>query len=106
MLFFGLLYLLLKHVDLVHQNQSTASVVFTKHKALSVDDSPALFNKIELPLELVNVFLLLLLHLLHDLTLGVELAVQVLCLRGNFIQLLLELGGLVLEQLNLAVRCV
>ena len=63
-------------------------------------------NGVKFLLELLDVLFLGHLHLLEDLLLGVELAIEVLCLGHRFVDLVLEFDVLLVEDLDLPVRSI
>lgn len=83
--------------------EGPGSEIFANHAVLVEQVLVALLDCVELLFELADILLLGHLHLLQNLLLRVQLAVQVLSLRHRLIDLVLELQVLLLKDLNLSI---
>lgn len=83
---------LIQLVDNTHQFQSMGPEIFANHAVVCGYQRPLVFDLVKLFLELIDVFPLRCLHLLHDFLLSVQFTVQVLGLAQRLIDLVLELN--------------
>lgn len=97
---------LMEVIDKILHLEGLRAVVLALHHIFVVDMDPFLFHYVEFRLKFFDVLTFASLHLAHDFFLCVQLTIKVLRLAKTLIDLVLEFGGLFLEQLDLPIGCV
>ena len=83
--------------NLLHQLHGTGPIILANHGVPLRDLLPLIFDPVQLPLQLIDIFTLRNLHLPHDLPLRAQLSVQALCTRQRLIDLVLKFYRLLLK---------